>query len=188
MKYNVTYSCGHTATVELFGKNADRENKLKWMSEKGLCPECYKAFLRQDDKEKAEEVLSESKLTLPTLTGTEKQIAYAEELRNYYIRDNAPGISTYARIKRIVDKGPRKVESAFASCGYDFVKAYASYREKIKLTEMVFAEADAGKVINAMKHRPEYGSEYGVHEAFMKLLEKVAAEIRSRRSVKEDET
>lgn len=181
-KYDVTYSCGHSATVELFGKNADRESKLKWMAEKGLCPECYKAFLRQEDKEAAEEVLSESKLTLPALTGTEKQIAYAEELRNRYIRDSVYYISVYARIKRIVDKNPDKVARAFASCGYDFEKAYTNYQEKIKLTELVFTETDAAKVINAMKHRPEYGSEYGVHEAFMELLEKVAKEIRSRRA------
>lgn len=180
-KYDVTYSCGHSATVELFGKNVDRENKLKWMAEKGLCPECYKEFIRQEDKEAAEEVLSESKLTLPALTGTEKQISYADELRNRYLRDSVSSISVYARIKRIVDKNPEKVARAFASCGYDFEKAYTKYREKIKLTEIVFTETDAGKVINAMKHRPEYGSEFGVHEAFIELLEKVAKEIRSKR-------
>ena len=45
-KYEVTFSCGHTGTVSLFGKNTDRENKLKWYEEQGLCPECYKAKKR----------------------------------------------------------------------------------------------------------------------------------------------
>ena len=30
MKYDVRFSCGHTHTVELFGKSADRERKIKW--------------------------------------------------------------------------------------------------------------------------------------------------------------
>lgn len=29
MKYNITYSCGHTGTVDLIGKGADRERKIK---------------------------------------------------------------------------------------------------------------------------------------------------------------
>ena len=39
-KYNVNYKCNHEGTVELFGKTADRENKIAWL-ETTLCPECY---------------------------------------------------------------------------------------------------------------------------------------------------
>lgn len=28
-KYDVTYSCGHTDVVQLYGKNADRERELR---------------------------------------------------------------------------------------------------------------------------------------------------------------
>ena len=41
MKYDVRFSCGHTHTVELFGKSADRERKIKWYEEFGVCPDCY---------------------------------------------------------------------------------------------------------------------------------------------------
>ncbi len=42
-KYEATFSCGHTAKVTLFGPYAERERKLAWYAESGLCPECYKA-------------------------------------------------------------------------------------------------------------------------------------------------
>lgn len=43
MKYEVTYSCGHTGTEELFGPGKDRERKLWWFANRAICPECYKA-------------------------------------------------------------------------------------------------------------------------------------------------
>ena len=48
-KYDVTYSCGHTGIVELFGKNSERERKLKWYEE-GVCPECYKTQKRVEQE------------------------------------------------------------------------------------------------------------------------------------------
>lgn len=47
MKYQVTYSCGHTDMVDLGGKNAERERRLKWLAECGLCPECYAAYMEE---------------------------------------------------------------------------------------------------------------------------------------------
>lgn len=42
-KYEAKFSCGHTAEVTLFGPYAERDRKLAWYAESGLCPECYKA-------------------------------------------------------------------------------------------------------------------------------------------------
>ena len=42
-KYNVKFSCGHVGEVKLFGPYAERDRKLAWYAESGLCPECYKA-------------------------------------------------------------------------------------------------------------------------------------------------
>lgn len=42
MKQSVRFSCGHEATVELFGKNADREKKIDYYKNYGVCPNCYK--------------------------------------------------------------------------------------------------------------------------------------------------
>lgn len=48
MKYDVIFSCGHKGEVELLGKHADRERKIKFFEESGLCEECYK---KKMDKE-----------------------------------------------------------------------------------------------------------------------------------------
>ena len=50
-KYNITYSCGHEGTVQLFGKSEERERKIKYYEEFGLCTECYK---KQKQEENAE--------------------------------------------------------------------------------------------------------------------------------------
>ena len=42
MKYDITYSCGHAGTVELYGKTSDRESKIRWYETTAVCPECYK--------------------------------------------------------------------------------------------------------------------------------------------------
>ena len=51
-KYDVTYSCGHTGTVNLAGKNTERERQIAWMEQECLCPDCYKAVKRKEEKEK----------------------------------------------------------------------------------------------------------------------------------------
>lgn len=40
--YNVKFSCGHEQCIELFGKTSERERKIKWYEECGVCSECYK--------------------------------------------------------------------------------------------------------------------------------------------------
>lgn len=71
MKYTVTCSCGHKIEVVLFGKTSDREAKLKWYETQALCPDCYNAQIKESSREYG----------LPTLEGTEKQVAWAEKIR-----------------------------------------------------------------------------------------------------------
>lgn len=136
MKYEVKFSCGHVHIVELTGKREERERKIKYYEEKGLCPECkdnfennlnslgceevrmsyreYKAdysyyaakkgsydesdktiivYVPVSDNEEEttndeSEVLNTVESTsvteenLPQLSGSEKQIAYANDIRN----------------------------------------------------------------------------------------------------------
>lgn len=79
MKYTVKYSCGHTGTVELFGKESERERKIAWYERAGMCPECY-ATARKAEQEKAA-----AEYSLPELVGTEKQVAWAEKIRMKFI-------------------------------------------------------------------------------------------------------
>lgn len=52
MKYDVTYSCQHTGTVEIEGNEAQINSKLYWYRNRAVCPVCYKA---QKDEERAHE-------------------------------------------------------------------------------------------------------------------------------------
>lgn len=54
MKYEVKFSCGHVETVELFGKESDRQHKIAWFKKAGLCSECYKAK-KEEEYKKANE-------------------------------------------------------------------------------------------------------------------------------------
>lgn len=78
-KYTVTYKCGHTGTVELFGKESERRHKIAFYEENYICPECYEA-------EQAARIDAENKeYNLPALEGSEKQIAWAEKIRVKFI-------------------------------------------------------------------------------------------------------
>lgn len=73
MKYDITYSCGHAGTVELYGKTSERESKIRWYETTAVCPECYK----KQQEEAAETI---TKYDLPELEGSEKQVAWAKKL------------------------------------------------------------------------------------------------------------
>jgi hypothetical protein len=75
-KYDVKFSCGHEGTVELFGKSADRERKIAYFEKHGVCSECYKMQQAAAVAEKT------AAWELPELTGTPKQIAWAERIRS----------------------------------------------------------------------------------------------------------
>ena len=75
-KYDVKFSCGHEGTVELFGKSADRERKIAYFEKHGVCSECYKTQQAAAVAEKT------AAWELPELTGTPKQIAWAERIRS----------------------------------------------------------------------------------------------------------
>lgn len=81
-KYDVKMSCGHTETIQLFGKMTDRDRKIAWLEEHGICSACYKA--RKDAAHAEETAAAKAKAdeeNLPELTGSEKQINWALAIR-----------------------------------------------------------------------------------------------------------
>lgn len=56
MKYTVKFSCGHEDRVDLVGKYVDRERKIRWYEESGLCYECYRAMKEAQKSEGCAEV------------------------------------------------------------------------------------------------------------------------------------
>ncbi|MDD5486725.1 MAG: hypothetical protein PHW65_04145 [Dehalococcoidales bacterium] len=86
-KYEVERACGHTETVVLFGKTRDREWRLAREAEK-LCYECWQKQLKEErEKENQEAAEAAKEMNLPELTGTEKQIAWAETIRQKMLAD-----------------------------------------------------------------------------------------------------
>lgn len=82
MKYDVKFSCGHTATIELFGPGKERERKISWYETHGECPECYKARKQAEREAIDAQAAQESKeKQRPELSGTPKQVAWANAIR-----------------------------------------------------------------------------------------------------------
>lgn len=49
-KYTVKMSCGHEQTVELYGKSSERERKIQYYQDCGLCKECYKKQIQKENQ------------------------------------------------------------------------------------------------------------------------------------------
>lgn len=47
MKYTIKMSCGHEDVISLFGKESDRECKIKYFENYGMCRECYKTYMEE---------------------------------------------------------------------------------------------------------------------------------------------
>ena len=78
MKYEVTYSCGHVGTVQIYGTAAEREKKIAWYENYAVCPDCYKKARQEEATTAAKQAKADG---LPALTGSEKQIRWAESIR-----------------------------------------------------------------------------------------------------------
>lgn len=74
-KYDIAYSCGHSAEKQLFGPEKDRQSYIAWAARIGECPACLKA----DAARRTEAI--EMEHALPPLAGSEKQIAWARGIR-----------------------------------------------------------------------------------------------------------
>lgn len=73
-KYEIKHICGHTETIALFGKHESRYARIEYL-EKQECLECR----RKREAEEAEKI--GAGLELPELSGSEKQVAWANTIR-----------------------------------------------------------------------------------------------------------
>lgn len=75
---DVIYSCGHTDRIQLYGPGKERERWLYAAEQYKLCPVC----LAEQRKQAAIDAAAQNKgAGLPELTGSAKQIAWAEQIR-----------------------------------------------------------------------------------------------------------
>ena len=109
MKYDVTFSCGHTETVALFGKISDRMNKIDYYQRHGLCSCCYQA---QQNAKKADGC-------------NEVEMHYGEYKRNYSECSTKSG-SYNPKTKTIIVYVPTPAEAAYREVAkaYDVDAAY----------------------------------------------------------------
>lgn len=74
----ITHSCGHTEDHQLYGPGRNREWRAKCMAAEP-CSSCRAEALAAENRQAAQ---SNAASGLPALTGTEKQIAWAETIRH----------------------------------------------------------------------------------------------------------
>jgi len=84
-KYYGTYSCGHEGVTNIIGPTKNRE----WIKERHfekLCPDCWEQKrIEEMEKANAEALAKAKEMELPNLEGTEKQVAWANTLRQNFI-------------------------------------------------------------------------------------------------------
>ncbi len=79
--YYGTFSCGHEGRVNIIGPAKQRQWKKERAFEK-VCPECWEKHLKEERQKANEEALEKAKeMELPELTGSPKQVAWANTLR-----------------------------------------------------------------------------------------------------------
>lgn len=91
-KYEITHCCGHVRTYNLFGKTDDRNRKIEWL-ESQPCPDCKR---EEQNAEAAKKAAAENR---PVLTGSEKQVAWANTLREEVISEISAKRGTAAERK-----------------------------------------------------------------------------------------
>ena len=115
MKYDVKFSCGHTEEMQLFGKMEDRERKIKYLGKNGLCSECYKKKMNEENSENCEEV----------------EMSYREYKENYADCKTKSG-SYDKETKTIIVYVPKKQETKEEDSREVFGKALDSAMEELK--------------------------------------------------------
>lgn len=154
MKYDVTYSCGHTATVELFGKTEDRERKLHWMETKGMCPDCYREWIREENNRKVREALGD--ITLPQLTAkSDKQFAYADSKCSEYILDHVNHIKQLYAAMHMDEGKLAEITAKLATIGKTYEEQYALILSRMPKATAILTETDAGKLLDTLA-RPTF--------------------------------
>lgn len=140
--YYGVYSCNHEGKVNIIGPGQTRE----WKKERifsGLCPECYKKKLEEDRmKANIEAAEKSAEMELPELTGSEKQVAWANTLRLNFIekvekeieRINKQIEKENTRIKELEKAGNpvrRKIEDVKFYARDEYMNPFQTTREEL---------------------------------------------------------
>lgn len=141
-KYDVTYSCGHTVTIQLYGKIKDREWKLK-NEETKLCPDCWEKYLEeQRAKENAEAAAANKEAGLPELEGTERQVSWAESIRKKVIETAEEYIARFVKDEVTKEKCAKALDfiKSHSAASWWIDHQYFDHWKIARLLEISYAE------------------------------------------------
>ena len=92
-KSTITYRCGHTAEVQLYGAYKDREKKIAYHKTID-CPECRAKAAAEDAQGKG----------YAELTGSAKQVSWANDIRTKMMHEVDELAAKVTRNKEMFDK------------------------------------------------------------------------------------
>jgi len=81
----INHSCGHTQSIEIYGKFEERKNKISWM-ESQVCPDCFRVSKEQEyqlENDRSANLSNEIGFT--ALSGSPSQIAWAQSVRQKHL-------------------------------------------------------------------------------------------------------
>ncbi len=104
-QYKLTHKCGHPGSIALIGTASKSKDWHINRAENSECDTCA-ARTREAENKLASEAAAEvaAKAGLPTLVGSEKQIAWAETIRLHFIETKSQHIREMAQ--QAIDRGP----------------------------------------------------------------------------------
>lgn len=105
-KYTINHTCGHQVTIQLYGSNKDRERRIAYL-ETIECEECRKS------RANAAAAEANAARGLADLAGTEKQVAWANTIRDnaYRCLDSLAPLATNEQAKAMMDGWRAKMDA-----------------------------------------------------------------------------
>ena len=135
-KYTITRACGHTETVNICGTNVhgERERQAEFEATK-VCYECYLA-------EKAARVeQAETADNLPELEGSQKQVAWAKDLRAAKLYGNSGVAYCEKEFADLAEEDQQTCRQAIASIKAQTSAAWWIDNRQADLWELMWAAA-----------------------------------------------
>ncbi|VWX49301.1 hypothetical protein [Novosphingobium sp. 9U] len=81
MYHRITHACGHMQDHHIDGFTSQRERKMRWLTST-QCRSCFNTQKRAEQAEvAAQNDLAIAHLARPALTGTDRQVSWAESIR-----------------------------------------------------------------------------------------------------------
>jgi len=128
MKYDIKFSCGHEETIELFGNGKERERKIAYYEEYGVCSECYRKHLEDVAKHNADFCNDQG---LVITIGSSAQVREAYKIAANFFTEFDRAVK---ETKEFASGHPEEAERAQKDIDHGFaVKALATTKTKAGL-------------------------------------------------------